>query len=739
MSENNNAIQNVQGDGRALPVSSDELSQLKSDLTQIASQANIFMQQRNEDGAIRFCEWDGRSSDGRKYASRTNKIPPLFDGQPDAQIFLTDTAVRIKSAELCQAAKRMNVTFEPSSRDDDAEAGARICEARYLWARRRMGSAYLNEQRRAANWYLDGTPAGVVWFAGWKRLTQLRMKRMTVDEAAVSILKNYFEQQDGGPVQEPSPADLELMRSYLTVNEPEVITAAVELLTTALGIEATTARFVLKQFQEDGEAEFPEPYQCANEPILMALEPWADVFWNVNTVRDIQNARDVHMREWLTAAQVMERALKNGWSDEFVDQLLGKPEEQSAQTGGGQAGKSGLPIPWGTIYQAQTPLSQQLGIYKDFRHLYEVITTFSKGMNKFGVPGIYVTEWSYFIEEAACEKKLFESGHDTMPFRYGQRECVNLSTTDSRGTTFAGTSAQNLLKMYTDLHGAAAQLSTVPPFTVPDSALDGEIIISPLAQNKMARGRTIDPIKFPEAQANLEAQRIVERRFNRHVGLLDEDVNANETMVVTQEEIDNFLNPLRDAWSMVLADMDVFLDEDQKEEIDGDDYGRQAGEMHIEMAFDALELDREALMELTDVVLDKLMVADVEQTIPRGDTIRWLLSKWSPGLARLCRPVNDANARENAAADDDLNKLMNGISVPMQEKGINHEQRYNRIMARLQQPEVAVRVAQSPDQGMPIEKHLAFLKQQMVQRQNVATGRFGVAPDALQQDAATMN
>lgn len=259
--------------------------------------------------------------------------------------------------------------------------------------------------------------------------------------------------------------------------------------------------------------------------------------------------------EWLTAAQVMERALKNGWSDEFVDQLLGKPEEQSAQTGGGQAGKSGLPIPWGTIYQAQTPLSQQLGIYKDFRHLYEVVTTFSKGINKFGVPGIYVTEWSYFIEEAACEKKLFESGHDTMPFRYGQRECVNLSTTDSRGTTFAGTSAQNLLKMYTDLHGAAAQLSTVPPFTVPDSALDGEIIISPLAQNKMARGRTIDPIKFPEAQANLEAQRIVERRFNRHVGLLDEDVNANETMVVTQEEIDNFLNPLRDAWSMVLADI----------------------------------------------------------------------------------------------------------------------------------------------------------------------------------------
>ena len=255
MSENNNAIQNVAGDGRALPVSSDELSQLKSDLTQIASQANIFMQQRNEDGATRFCEWDGRSSDGRKYASRTNKIPPLFDGQPDAQIFLTDTAVRIKSAELCQAAKRMNVTFEPSSRDDDAEAGARICEARYLWARRRMGSAYLNEQRRAANWFLDGTPAGVVWFAGWKRLTQLRMKRMTVDEAAVSILKNYFEQQDGGPVQEPSPSDLELMRSYLTVNEPEVITAAVELLTTALGIEATTARFVLKQFQEEGVDE----------------------------------------------------------------------------------------------------------------------------------------------------------------------------------------------------------------------------------------------------------------------------------------------------------------------------------------------------------------------------------------------------------------------------------------------------------------------------------------------------
>lgn len=749
MNENPNSIQNVGGDGAAAVVSSEELAQLKQDVQQIAAQSGVFMQQRQNDGNVRFNIWDGQSSDGRMHAADMGKQPPLFEGQPDSQVWLTDTAATKKQAQLFLAAMRAQVTFEAAGGADGAHALK--MEAVYRWILRNMGKRYADEVRRGGNYFVDGLPAGVIWFTGWNRKESLRMRTITLQEAAEFLLSEYFEN--------PSPQDLQTMGFMLT--DEGSTDALVQLLKAALPgeLKDSTVRKLVKDLRELGEAEFPERYECANMPQLLAMAPWEDVFWPVNTVRDIQNARAVYMREWLTAAQVYERKIAHGWSDEFVTGLLGAPEDQSVTTGGGVAGKSGLPIPWGSIYTAQTPLNQQQGLYRDYRNLYEVITAFTQGVNEFGVPGIYISEFSMFLDDAAGERRLYTSGHGKMPFVYVQKELVNLCLTDSRGITSIGSSGQQLLKSYTDLHGATAQISTLPPMIDDVSNADEELVLSPLAVNKRRRTGAVKAIEFPRADANLEAQALVERRFRDRVGLAGEGVDPNELVALTQAEIDVFLWGLSEAWKMMLQDAQMFLHAEQIEEIIGgaegigvldadeaagegavapvrDDAYDIEGQFHLEMAFDALELDSDKLLSLTNVVLKELLPADVEQTITRSKAIRWILAKWSPSLARAAAvPLETANGREIKAADEELNMMLSGVSVPMKEKGVNHALRLQRMTERLQQPNIQARVLALPDSQQLIDRQLGFYQQQTTQQRNKLIGRLGVEPDAMQQDA----
>lgn len=740
-----NALQNVPGDGAPQVVGEDELSQLKNDVQLVANQSSIFQTNRMADGNTRFAIWDGQSDDGRKHAEDLGRDAWPYEGAPDSRQRLCDMAVRKKTSQLVVAALRSQVSFQAEGQADPLFA--QKMQAIYDWTLRQWSTSYMNEVQKAANWFMDGTPAGALFFVHWKQTKSLRMKTVNADEAAQWILDTYFEN--------PTPDDLLLMQQYLT--DPNNESAAVDTLALALPgqIDRSTIRDMVKSLRETGTAEFPEPYEYCNEPLLESREPFGDTFWPVNTVKDIQYARVVYDRVWLTAAQVHEYALQYNWSPDFVNKLIGKPEEQNATTGGGFAGQSMLPLPNGTVQQAQTPMGQQMGIYKDFRHLYEVIVAYTRGVNKYGIPGIYVTYFSGFVDEAAAPKQLFASGHGKMPFVWAQRELVNHSTTDSRGLSFIGTADQNLLKMYTDLSGAGAQLSALPPMEDDIGVPDGDFHMTPLAVNKRSRPGTIRPIQIPRSDSNAEAQAMLERRFKEYWGLAWEGVDANEATVLTQLDIERFLGALREALMMCMQNAQEFLRPEQVEEICGpvlasvrgdepemadtvqeDRYADVSGRFHMSISFDAIDLDPERLMQLTDVVLDKLLPVDTDQTIQRAQAVRMILNKWSPSMAKtVAIPKETADTREIAAMDADLSKMLTGVSVPMQEKGINHRLRLERLQQRLQLPNIQARLQLEPDAAALVEQYAAFLQQQVTQQQNVVTGKLGVAPDAMQQQA----
>jgi hypothetical protein len=65
---------------------------------------------------------------------------------------------------------------------------------------------------------------------------------------------------------------------------------------------------VVKELRENGKAEFPAPYVRVNQPSICAYRLFEDIFLPANTT-DLQRARCIFLREWLTEAELKEREM----------------------------------------------------------------------------------------------------------------------------------------------------------------------------------------------------------------------------------------------------------------------------------------------------------------------------------------------------------------------------------------------------------------------------------------------
>lgn len=747
MNEQPNALQNVTGDGSPSKVEADELGQIREEMRRLATDGQILQSQRISDGGTRFCFWDGMSDDGLKHEADMGKKAFPYEGAPDVRFRLVDKTVRKLSARVVQAAKRATLDFEVEGPEEEGLTPEKA-SAIWQWIRKQWGRQYHKEIRKGASYFFDDTPAGVVWYVGWRREQALRMSRVTLDEVGDWFLDNYTtagqaEGEDADDAEghpEPhDPAEAELIRSYFL--DPALEDTAVDLLAAVMPstVTAQALRKMVRKLRSDGEAEFPEVYVCHNQPVLWALRLFEDVFVPVNTVRDIQNARVVYIREWLTAAQVHEYALREGWDSNFVDKLLGRPDEQNATVGGGAAGQSGLPVTWGTVQQAQTPLSMTMGLYKDYRHLYEVCRAYTRSVNDDGIPGIFVTTFSHFVDQAAKPRELVTSGHGKMPFVYEQREAVNNMLTDSRSVSFVSQSTQRLLKMYVDSKGARAQLNELPPLEAGMSVAEDTVSLSPLAINKRARKGDLDFMAMPATRDATDMIGLLTQDHRDYWGLAGDGVDPTEAGLMVQEDVDVFLGGLEDAIVMVMQDAQMFLTPEQIEKITGRDgraIGRDLediqGQFKLTMEMDTLDFNVEFLTKFSEMIFKYVLPLDTGQTIDRSKAVHYLFNKINPSMARkVVIPAEAASQREIDDEDAALVKALNGVEAPMMAEGQNHRVRLERLQMQLQKPSIQQRVMADPAVTDILERRVKNHQHQLEQEDNKVIGRIGAVPEEM--------
>jgi hypothetical protein len=149
-------------------------------------------------------------------------------------------------------------------------------------------------------------------------------------------------------------------------------------------------RDIAQQILETGTAEFPAPYYRENGPKIVPLRIYEDVFFHAN-VTDIQRAPVIFLRQWLTRAEILERAATEGWDDDFVTGLLGEEKGQ------GHEGQSG--------FDESSTDGTGPGVFDGEldrrRGHYEIVTAYRRSVDEDGIMGIYVTKFSYFLEVPA--------------------------------------------------------------------------------------------------------------------------------------------------------------------------------------------------------------------------------------------------------------------------------------------------------------------------------------------------
>lgn len=711
-------VDQAQGDGGTRAATPEDLAWFQEELGQINRDVEAGTWGRrtlNDD--VRFCRWDGQDDDGRKHAVNLGKEAHPFEGASDSRNRMADGVVNLKSAILTAAATRAHLKIEGMEITDQAKAGKIRTLLKWV-LQNQLGRRWWREIKKLTQYVLGDSPA--VGFLGiwWNKDVALRA-RIIAPEDVVTALAEMWD------IPEDDPATAELMATLLEPAREEQ--AATFLAALVVGMEPARARKILATWRAGESAEFPEPYVRVNVPKVMALRLFVDIFIPSNT-GPIRDARVVFHREWLSRVEVLKRRRTHGYSQTWVDQVLG------TEGATGLVGKSSLPTE--AMFRSVNGVTQQVSwnTADDFRGLYEVITAYWPAVRDDGIPGIYRMAFSGGVkEDAATEKELLEYDHGELPFVDFAREILTERLMDSRGIPEVASTDQAFMKLLDDVFSDHAQM-TFPPLLVPEKQ-DKRLIVGPLVQIRQRRTGDVSWMQLPQYPQTTEVQKKdISRRVSQYFGIPHAEVSQIVTDVLNQDLVDGFLWSLGDALQMIVQLCQQYMTDEQVQQIVGGrgvDVGHSReeiqGKFHLTFNFDARTLDPEYVTALAEAISKFVLPWDTSQTVMRDKLTAVVLGAINPNLAdEITRPVEEADQAEVRDEQLAVTQISAGVEPALLDKGQNFRLRLETINAIGQNPEVVGKM--TPLSVEMLKRRVEHFEFMLTQEKNAQIGRAGVTP-----------
>lgn len=724
-------IDEVAGDGERAR-SPDELkgllSQFKDAMKDITARATYMHVLRRSYEDTRFCIWPGQSDDGRKHERSLGVKPFPFEGATDGRIRIVDHAINLKTSLLITSAMRALVKARGVNSADEAEAQSVESLLRWLLTNQ-LGSAYRRELKKLCSYYLGDAPSAGVLGIFWKQETALEMK-----EVALADLFEFFTGQGEQLDPEEAQQIVDLFTNQL--REKEAIESLVQIFP---GMTRGRAKQSARDLRDNGVAQFPYPYMRVNLPEIRSFRVYEDIWFPIQTVSDLQSTEVMFTREWLTRPQLHARVPSEGYSEDFVEKVAGHGDKR------GYEGQTGFP--W--YYNLGTGLNiDPLRLTRRIEHTnqYEIITAWYRATTDYGVPGIFRVPFHHAVEQPARDPELLDYKHGLYPFVYFQRELLNNSLLDSRSYAEVGMTAQTTLKLLHDAYNDRTQLETVPPLLKPDYLSDSELVIAPLAQNKVRRGiQDVGFLEFPARPVTNEVQqKEVLRQFNEYFGLTAADVPPEVVQLIQQDDTDQFLDYLRDALVQMWQLCQQYMPDEQAAKITGmPDFqferSREAiqGKQDIMLTFDVRDLNMDYVLKKAEIIMKYVLPLDIGQTVQRDQLVAILFASIDPVMARTTLiPQQTADLREADDEQGNIAQIISGVEPPMIPEGQNHALRLQVLaQAPMKNPDLLKRLMENPDSLAMYQARVKHHQFQVQQDRNKIIGRIGAAP-ALQESAA---
>lgn len=709
MNDESQTLDQRSGDGAAAPVSEDLLTTVKNEIKALSGEGvSSLYERRTNSENVRYCKWEGQSEDGKKHREKLNREPFPFEGASDVRIRLADMIVNERVLVLQAAVKRMSLQVTGMEMNDKARANKIGTLMRWI-IKNQLGNSFRREIKKLAQYQIGDSPAGAVLFISWNMDTGMETKTTNIDELVKSLAQKY-----GQNLKEEDILDfVDMIKS--PYREDDAVTF---LHAQSPQLKKERVRQIVKDLRETGTASYPSPYVKTSVPQVSAKRLFKDIFFPLDTT-DYQRARYIFLPEWLSEAELEERKLTHGYSEDFITAV-----KQHKGLSGFQSEYAEMITGDGSTTTSQDNINKEK---------YEIITYLRRAVDDDGVMGIYTAAIHCKAEIAAKDEELLSYKHGQYPGVFFSNEVLTDSLLDTRGVPELVMTEQNTLKLLTDSNTDYTSIATIPPVFTPSNRPKAELVIGPMRQIKRKRTSDYEWMKPPpQPRGNDVAQEKLMNRVDEYFGR----PNAGPLSVLhMQGLVEDFLSSLADAMMQLFQLCQQYMPDDVLKSVVGGngiamfrDRKEIQGKYNIALEFDVRNLDQEFLLSMAKIMSEMILPMDSQATVMRDQLIAMLFHAINPNLAeRALQPVDDASIRE--VEDEELNftKIAAGIEPQMKEKGQNHGLRL-KVLNNLAQKNPEAITTLKDASKMILEKRMEHLQFMVQQQQNAEIGRVGSRP-----------
>lgn len=725
-------LQELSGDGRDNAVNADTLDALKAMLSDIRTEVESEVgARRNENEDTRYCRWSGQSPDGRKRKEALSEDPKPFDGASDNRVRIADQIINEQVIEIVAAATRVRPKVVGMEGQDEPAAAKQSTLLRYIVKQWR--TEWRRQITLLANYMLGDTPAAAVAYVDWqneKGLERVLLPAIDVQNLLLSDPRSIF-------VQMVERGELSQEMAFSEATDLLLNESRREELANALAVlfdEVNPKNFprMAKELQEDGETNFPRPYDRVNRPYIEALRIHDDIWFPANTV-DLQRAPCIFLRRWYSRAECIERAAIEGWSDEFLRNLIYGPHGDKDATG--CEGQSAFgDSDWTNVTE------DKYGSANRRKGQYEVIRCYQQSANDDGIKAWYVYTFSNFIGVAAKDRELWDRKHGKAPFIFFARESLRKRLLDSRGVSELAKTDQEGVKLLRDSFEDHVQTTMNPPIKKPRNRPFYSTSLAPFGQIDADPRDQIGFVERPPYPTAADKYWLEMRRsINEYWGRLDPETQPNEELATLhrQARVDCFLDPLGDCLVMALQLCHQYLTDEQVQRIVGGNglpiartVEEIQGNFDIELSYDVRDLSLEKVSEKARLVLDAIRPLDTRGVIPYEHFLRQVVAAVDPTWADAIPPNDVADKRVINEERDNFVKILNGLEPEMPERIDNPQLRLQTLQEAME-PRTSNPGAFAP---MPpaalamLNNRAEYLRFQAQQQDNAQIGRVGATP-----------
>ena len=665
-----------------------------------------------ENDDIRLARWAGQTDDGKKHSENLpdGQAAFPFEGASDVRCRLVDRTINDLVAMMMTTFDRCQVKVKGTEfSDSEASATSNILMSWLLESRLR--SELRKEAELLAQYTTQYGWSGLHII--WEQEMGTRHQKIMLDEIA-QMVQMSVEQNPESPLKDLPAA----------IMSPEQEDYAVDLIMQYLkAVKPKDVKKAVRELRETGTANIPEVFVAKNQPCLVALKPYDEISFPPETI-DIQKARVVFRRTFVTEVELRAMAEMEEWSDEFVQQAVNTAGMMS------QFNDPNL-LPAAALINYQVKRSD---------NLIELVYAYSRNIDENGIQGIYQTIFSpQSGSEVYASHGLLGYAHNKYPFVIYRRERTRRAIVESRGVPEIALTDQEEIKAQHDAIRDRTAFTTLPPILV-KKRLGG---INRIAPGIHLPVTSADDYKFmptPTGETGTAFNLIdrVEMNHAVYFGLPHPNVMPQRTQTTQQFIINNWLDVWSEAFAMTFSLMLQYMEQAEIEGITGKALPQNISSISnmfdFQVKYDVRELDTNFVIEKLKAITQFVLPLDSSGVIDKNKLVKAAIEAIDPDKAKELI-INQASASQQMYREiqTDLGLMMLGNEANYVENdpaASTKMQYLQDIMGKNQKAQQSMQA--DPHFRALLENYMKNLQMSVSQEQNKQIGRTGVTPVAQQ-------